>query len=443
VRSTALIFLLFALIFAAALRPVPGRAQSTTADAPETRTERLLAERRARADSLRAPKRGVIHGMLLKTEQKSFLYRILEWEYRGLQPAFGGIKGGGGNTAGVRYKPDFLPAAFQFRTDALYSLKRYWQTRLIAGYSDRGRAVYAFARYRHLPEQNYFGIGPESDVETEGNFRLDEGLIGALAAVQIGGSVRTGLQAAYLGNWPGQGKDDATPDALALFGEQGAPGSRSAAEYFVSGAFFEWDRRDIPLSLGSASRYSLANRRQTGLSLDANDGVYVFAEMLNFSRTSASQGPIASYLEGRLVLQEYISFRHGFQSLAFQQAVVYTEDRGSDGGIIPFYLLPSLGGTSTLRGVENDRFSGRGYVLMNAEYRWQTWHFMDLALFADAGHVLSEPARIETGSLSTSVGISARYKIGSVGSRQQTIARMDIAFSSEAVQFILTFGSFL
>ena len=48
-----------------------------------------------------------------------------------------------------------------------------------------------------------------------------------------------------------------------------------------------------------------------------------------------------------------------------------------DSGVVPFFVLPALGGGSTLRGYPDFRFTDRNRLLMNAELRWTPARFMD------------------------------------------------------------------
>ena len=67
-------------------------------------------------------------------------------------------------------------------------------------------------------------------------------------------------------------------------------------------------------------------------------------------------------------------------------------------GDLPFYELPLLGGSRTVRGLPKARLRGHGRVLINSELRWLGFQVsqrinLDLGglLFADAGHIF-EPA---------------------------------------------------
>ena len=58
-----------------------------------------------------------------------------------------------------------------------------------------------------------------------------------------------------------------------------------------------------------------------------------------------------------------------------------------DTSAVPYFLLPSLGGGSTLRGYPDFRFRDRHRLVMNAEVRWTPARFLDMAVFYDTGKV--------------------------------------------------------
>ena len=58
---------------------------------------------------------------------------------------------------------------------------------------------------------------------------------------------------------------------------------------------------------------------------------------------------------------------------------------------IPFFMLPALGGGSSLRGFASWRFRDRHSLLLQAEWRVLVNSFFDTAIFYDAGKVTAEP----------------------------------------------------
>jgi hypothetical protein len=79
-----------------------------------------------------------------------------------------------------------------------------------------------------------------------------------------------------------------------------------------------------------------------------------------------------------------------------------------DTGNVPYFLLPSLGGGSTLRGYPDFRFRDRNRLLMNAERRWTPARFLDMAVFYDTGKVAARQEDLNFRDLKESYGIGMR-----------------------------------
>ena len=58
-----------------------------------------------------------------------------------------------------------------------------------------------------------------------------------------------------------------------------------------------------------------------------------------------------------------------------------------DGQQIPFFMLPALGGGSSLRGYSSWRFRDQNSLLLQAEWRIMVNRYLDMAFFYDAGKV--------------------------------------------------------
>jgi hypothetical protein len=97
-----------------------------------------------------------------------------------------------------------------------------------------------------------------------------------------------------------------------------------------------------------------------------------------------------------------------------------------DSSAVPFFLLPSLGGGSTLRGYPDFRFRDRNRLLMNAELRWTPARFMDMAVFYDTGKVAAVREELNFEDLKESYGIGMRI-VGTDG----YALRLEVAHSRE------------
>ena len=106
------------------------------------------------------------------------------------------------------------------------------------------------------------------------------------------------------------------------------------------------------------------------------------------------------------------------------------------GAAVPFFMLPSLGGGSTLRGYPDFRFRDRHRMLMSAELRWTPARFLDMAIFYDTGKVASTRRDLNVEDLNESYGIGAR-----IVSVKGYVLRMEVAHSREhAARFLFKAG---
>ena len=86
-----------------------------------------------------------------------------------------------------------------------------------------------------------------------------------------------------------------------------------------------------------------------------------------------------------------------------------------DSSVVPYFMLPPLGGGSTLRGYPDFRFRDRNRLLMNAELRWTPARFMDMAIFYDTGKVASRREDLDFDDLKES------YEIGRASCRERVL----------------------
>jgi outer membrane protein assembly factor BamA len=107
--------------------------------------------------------------------------------------------------------------------------------------------------------------------------------------------------------------------------------------------------------------------------------------------------------------------------------------RTADGDVVPFYLEPSLGGSTTLRSYPDYRFHGRHLLVANVEARAALVAHVDVAAFADAGNVAARLSDLDLAK--TSYGIGVRMH-----TRRSNFARIDVAHGREGWRVSFTLG---
>jgi outer membrane protein assembly factor BamA len=101
--------------------------------------------------------------------------------------------------------------------------------------------------------------------------------------------------------------------------------------------------------------------------------------------------------------------------------------------VIPFFMLPALGGGSSLRGFASWRFRDRNSLLLSAEWRVLVNRFLDTALFYDAGKVTARRGDLDLEGLKSDYGIGVRFH-----GPAATPLRMELAKSNEGLAIVFS-----
>jgi outer membrane protein assembly factor BamA len=116
-------------------------------------------------------------------------------------------------------------------------------------------------------------------------------------------------------------------------------------------------------------------------------------------------------------------------------------------GTLPFYELPSLGGSDTLRGYIANRFTDNSSWHAAAEYRFAVIprgfaltdtiriERVGMALFYEAGTVAKRLDALPAARVHTSYGVGLRFSL-----ERTAVFRADVGFSSEDVNVTVGFG---
>ena len=111
---------------------------------------------------------------------------------------------------------------------------------------------------------------------------------------------------------------------------------------------------------------------------------------------------------------------------------VETTDTG-DNETIPFYMLPAVGGGSSLRGFSSWRFRDRHSLLLQAEWRVLVNNFFDTAIFYDAGKVTARRSDLDLEDLKSDYGIGFR-----IHGPAATPIRIELAKSNEGLVIVFS-----
>ena len=103
---------------------------------------------------------------------------------------------------------------------------------------------------------------------------------------------------------------------------------------------------------------------------------------------------------------------------------------------VPFYLMPTLGGGTLLRGYPSYRFRDRHALLLAADYRWAVHKMADVALTYEAGKVAPRVRGLGLDDMAHSIAIGIRGHTDKAG-----LFRADLAYGREGIGFRIGFSA--
>jgi len=123
-------------------------------------------------------------------------------------------------------------------------------------------------------------------------------------------------------------------------------------------------------------------------------------------------------------------------SVVVGQANIEWNRLSGGSGPIPFFLLPHIGGSATLRGVALDRFYGPNLMLLSLEYRYKMHPNIQAIPFFDVGQIYERSSDLSWLNWHRTYGFGFRFR----ASTGTTVLRVNYGRSSEGYQIDVTFG---
>lgn len=329
---------------------------------------------------------------------------------RGVSVAFGGIKESSGIALGPLAGHTFANGSFVHGT-AEYSVRNFkllqamYQAPPIAG----GKLIInGRARWQDAPRVPVFRLGADSPArraeyaEERTEFSA-QALAHPVSFVRLAGG--SGYEK-YITNGGGVPlSEDERLDVVPP-----VPGLGADPQYIHSYALAALDWRESP-------GYSRSGFVLEGVVHDfreRNDAPYSFRQV-----DGLAQG-LVPILHGDIVLD-----------LA---ARVWTTST-SGGDVVPFFLMPKLGGSDFLRGYRSYRFRDRNAFLLTGEYRWYAQEYVEGVLFYEAGQVAPSTDDFTLSGLKRSYGFGVHFHTPAA-----TVLRLEIARSPEGTRYIFGFS---
>jgi outer membrane protein assembly factor BamA len=264
--------------------------------------------------------------------------------------------------------------------------------------------VGAQVMYQDALHVNYFGLGNDSLESDRSGYRLNNTDVLGYAAVRMA----PWLSVSGRFGWIHQpdlstatGPRLTIANTTDLFNGISAPGLGTQPSFLHGDVSVAADWRDHAGHPTNGGFYRAAAASYS----DRDAGIYSFRRY----EVEASQ-----FIP--LFTKKWILALHGWE--------VFSDT--TSGHVVPFYLLPSLGGQNTLRGYSDYRFHDANMQAFNAESRWPLFAHVDAAVLVDAGKVAPRAGDLDFKHLKRSYGAGLR-----VHNATSTLARLDIGHSTE------------
>jgi len=331
---------------------------------------------------------------------------------RGFYPWFGSVLGGGGVAVGGGYQAHFADTG-AFNAMAGWSYRNYklLESKVVLPTfaDDRVRAVVQ-AKWIDAPRVSFYGLGNDSSKDAKTSYLYRPGRLGGSIGVNVTDWFTVGGGGDYLDVQTGAGRLGTS--IAAKFTPATAPGLGQRVKYGIGRVFAEIDWRQSPgyTRRGGLYRIEWSNYAQTG------SGPYSFQQV-------------------DIDLRQFIPLLRENWVLAFRGAASMTSTSSTEA--VPYFMMPYLGSGETLRAFGNRRFRDRNSLLLQAEYRWTPAHFIDMAIFCDAGKVAAQRGDLNFSGLHKDFGIGIRLH-----GPKFTAIRLDVAKSKEGFGIIISTGMF-
>jgi outer membrane protein assembly factor BamA len=388
-----------------------GQTAASAAGEPKTRAEMIDAERGKKEAQLAAERLTRAEQKLLEVKERRTIERI-SGGVGGLRPVFGGLWTSSGFALGVEYqRDDMARGKMRFRTSARGSTRLWYKIDAEALFpSVAGDWLFAdiYAVHHNYNSLPYYGPGPDSEKTGRTNYRLEDTALDGTMGVNLWNRLRIGGQMGIVRNNVGPGRDTRFASTETTYPPQVAPGIDEQVNLYRYAGFAWLDYR------------SPSNR---------SGGNYIF----QFGHFEDYRYKKYSFNRYDIELQQYIPFLNERRVIALRARALLTHSY--PGQETPFYMMPALGGSDTLRGYRPGRFYDDNSLLMSAEYRWEVFSGLDMAVFADAGKVSPRRGTINFSNLESDVGFGLRFNV-----RDQVFMRIDTAFSHEGFQVWFKFN---
>jgi hypothetical protein len=381
--------------------------------APTTREEQIAFDRRQKRATLWPEHEGPLVVRANRLMDRGFVEGIETGEgQNGWHMVLLGTRPNQGQTFGVGYRrSDLFQDALAMRGSVSGTISG---ALLVDGEAQVNRLrrsedtfIDTYVKFERSPRMEFYGIGANTTKADRTGYLLSTGLLEVESGYRFTRQFNGGLSFGFGRAHTGPVTRDDIPSIETKFDATTAPGLFDDATFLQWGAFAGFDMRDHPRGPRRGGFYGIRFNRF----IDQGDGSYTH-RLLELNGQQ-----FFPYFNATKVIALFVNARFAFT------------DR--DDQAVPFYMLPTLGGSYDLRGFAHYRFQDSNSFIAAVEHRWYVFSALEMALFADTGTTVPTKGHIALDDLNYSGGLGVRLRIG-----RAIVLRTDVAKSREGWRVI-------
>jgi hypothetical protein len=390
------------------LRWIAAAALTTGSVTRAAAQETEPATREAAIEAAQAGKAGDLHPYA-PGKAEAAMDRVEQTLEKGLSlhPFFDSAYSGGGFTLGAGYARYVSPYnILDVRGSITFTGYKRLESELIVPRLFRRRgSLSLLGGWREATQVGFYGIGPDTPQSARANYSFQQPYGSALLTfwpTRRFWMLRGGEELSRWSQNPGEGDEPSvetiyTPDTLAGLG------ARATYAHTLATAGADW--RTSPGYSRRGGLYAATFHDYTDLDHEFGFNQVDYEVIQHFP----------------ILREAWVISLHGLAETAFAK----------NGQEIPFFMLPSLGGGSNLRGFSSWRFRDKNSLLLQAEWRIMVNRYFDTAFFCDAGKVAPRPADLSLNRLKDDFGFGIRFH-GPIA----TPLRIELAKSNEGLSLV-------
>lgn len=355
------------------------------AAAQETREEIAARERDEKRQHVEPYTPGKIERALFLIEDQFLIQRVFDAP-RGFFVRWGGLPEGSSVGAGPAYR--YSTQSWSFTASGAISVRMSRQIDVRLSFPPvkpmPTKAIMSVGfQHRFLPGEDFWGVGNDTAANHRSVYLIQHNAVDTNASVNVTDWFSVGGALEYFTPELADGTDRTFPPVDFFFSDATAPGLDNQPDYLRSGAraTLDYTNRDDGTLIGG--RYTLS-----------------------FDNYSDRDLKRYSFNRWDLDLQQYVPIVTSARSVVLRAHVASTT--AAEGDQVPFYLMPALGGSHSIRSLRVYRLRDLHSLLLQGEYRWDINPFLTGVLFYDTAKVANRRTDLDFHGLRDSYGFGLR-----------------------------------